>query len=181
MGIHRTEFESMLALTRKLPRTVRSRRDKALKKIIAKLRSGPVGRDDFQDMAHATYYDNTKRAIYLGVAKELADGRLARVDYSDLEEEMAEYVKVEMSRMGIGPSVGGVAAHVGRDPEDPEFKAALWKVAKRIGWRPAATETEEQERVRQLQATPYHQAHDGAEYVHNANKCPAPEKYLGPR
>jgi len=64
---------------------VRSRKDRALKHIIAEIRKGPATRRDFGHIPDSTYYDNEKRAEYLGVAKKLPDGRLAWIDYSPLE------------------------------------------------------------------------------------------------
>jgi hypothetical protein len=66
----------------------RSKRDKALREIIAKIREGPVSRKDFPDMPDRTYYTNVKRAKYLGVARELSDGGLAWIDYESLQEEI---------------------------------------------------------------------------------------------
>jgi hypothetical protein len=117
-----------------MPSTVeRSRRDKALREIIAKIREKPVSRKDFPEMPERTYYKNMGRAIYLKVARKLSDGCLAWIDYEPSQESIENaFWKYALETVSdkADPPIEWVAKVVGRRPSDPTFEDEFYKFHK---------------------------------------------------
>jgi hypothetical protein len=112
---------------------VRSRRYKALREIVKRIRGGPVSRSDFTEMPDATYYDNVNRAIYLGIAKELPDHRIAWIDFVSSEDLINHIQSFELLNCRH-PDLEELAQRAGKPPQELEKDA--YDLASRGLWLP---------------------------------------------
>jgi len=89
---------------------------------------------DFKDSPHSTVYRDIDFLKELGVVKKLDDGRVAWIDYSPLEEEIVKKVEEHRRLRRETPTIDQLAVSVGKPPENPEFREALYAVAKKTEW-----------------------------------------------
>lgn len=96
------------------------------------MRKGPVTVEEGQiEGSRATRYRTVDFLERIGVAKRLEDGRLAWIDYSELEEELVKRIKEHRSEFYREPTIEQLATYVGLPPTNEKFEKAFWAAAKR--------------------------------------------------
>lgn len=111
--------------------------------IVEKLdRDGPLPKRELarwliveKRLPKATAYDQIMKSQDAGVLERLPDdGRLAPLNYSKLDEEIERVIVQYREVHSQEPSIDKIALRVGRPPEDPEFRKALFHAAKKVRW-----------------------------------------------
>jgi len=102
-----------------------------LKRLLEQIRQSPRKLGELKGSPHSTLYRDIDFLKGLGVVKKLDDGRLAWIDYSLLEEEIVKKIEEHRRLHRANPTIAQLAISVGKPPENPELREALYAVAKK--------------------------------------------------